>query len=162
RQLEAAEAFRTAAARETGSRALELRRRVAAELINSGRTEEGFAVMTEVLAAAGFHWPKPRMHALATVLWLRIRLRVRGLHFTLRPSHELAPEVRFRLDVLRTAALAMIATDLLGAFEFQTRHMLSSLAAGELHHLASAMTKEMVFAIVVGASKRRAQKLVQL
>ena len=57
-----------------------------------GHIKEGLELIRSVLAAVGFTLPAGPKRALISLLWKRLRLRLRGLNFTERKASEI-PEV---------------------------------------------------------------------
>ena len=66
--------------------ALEHRRQAAELLLFSGNQREAVAVLGKVLHAIGLRLGDGGMRDVAELLWLRLRLRVRGLGFRERPE----------------------------------------------------------------------------
>src|SRR5207245_2040816 len=61
--------------------ALELRRRAAEELLRSGHLEQGLRALNEVLKASGLELARTPARALASALFHRAELSLRGLDF---------------------------------------------------------------------------------
>ena len=141
RPADAAEAYLRAAALGEGVPALDLRRRAAEKLLHSGRIDAGLAELGHVLAAVGVPMPAPR-RALLAIVWNRLRLRLRGLAARPRPDAEIDPLARLRLDACWSASIGLAMLDALRAADFQNRHLLDALAAGDRRHLVRALSGE--------------------
>src|SRR5205823_1035307 len=96
----AAEAYVAAAEGAPIADALELRRRAASQLLRTGHVDRGLALLDDVLRELGMTMPATPRRALASLLWHRARLRVRGLDFARRDARELSPYDLVSLDVL--------------------------------------------------------------
>jgi hypothetical protein len=163
RSAEAAEAFRMAAALSTGSNVLELTQRVAEQLLISGRIDEGLAEARTVLAALGLRMPTTPRRAAVSLLLRRARIRMRGVRFRERAADELAPTTLRLIDLTFSLSQGLIWVDVIRGAEFQSRHVLLALRAGEPYRLARALAIEAGFAATSGGrGPRRATHLLEL
>jgi len=151
---DAAEAYSDAAALSSASDALELRRLAAEQFLIGGRIQEGLDMLKSVLAAAGLGLPKTTGRAVVSLLWHRIWLRLRGLRFVERPADAIPSAQLARIDVCRTVAEGLGHLDTLRAADFQTRHLLLALRAGEPDRLARALALEGGFTAALGGRSR--------
>jgi eukaryotic-like serine/threonine-protein kinase len=152
---DAADAFARAAEAASPQDALELRRRAAEQLLIGGRIEEGLEMLQTVLAAAGLKLAKTHRRALLGLLYRRVRLRLRGLGFVERAPADISPAVLTKIDVCRTVSEGLAHLDTIRATDFQTRHLLLSLDAGEPDRIARALALEAGFVALVGSRVRR-------
>jgi eukaryotic-like serine/threonine-protein kinase len=155
RQAEGAEVYLVAARDSVGTAALELKRHAAEHFLASSHVERGMPILDEVLAAVGVHRPCSGWRGVLNVVWLRIRLRVRGLGFHLRPLHEVPPAMLAKMDVCESAGFALSMTNPWSLLELQTRSFLLALAMGEAQRLAMAFGFEAIFSSLVGPRGRR-------
>jgi hypothetical protein len=147
---EAAAAYVAAARGREPAAALDLRRRAAERLLFSAHAAPGLAILDEVLAAVGLRRLTSARRTMATALWLRARLAVRGLGFTLRSPREIPATLLTKIDVCRSAAVGLMGADQLHAFLFHTRRLLYALDAGEPVRLAEALATEVGMAAMPG------------
>ncbi len=150
RSAEAAEVFHAAASTATGAEALELQRRTAEQLLISGHIDAGLAEVTSVLGAAGLTLPTTPRRAAVSLLLRRARIRIRGLRFRERGSSDIAPSVLKLIDLTFSISQGLIWVDVIRGAEFQTRHVLLALKAGEPYRLARALAIEAGFAATSG------------
>jgi tetratricopeptide (TPR) repeat protein len=138
RGAEAAEIYLDAAAAVEGATvALELRRLAAEQLLRSGRVDHGLVVLGDVLRGAGMSLPRSTLRSIPSLLWRRLRLRLRGLE-PAKPSNARTVQ----LDVCRTAALGLALFDPVRSATFSTRHVHLALDSGDPHRIAFALALE--------------------
>jgi hypothetical protein len=120
--------------------ALELRRIAAEQLLRSGHVDAGIATLRTVLAEVGWSLPASPRRAVPSLLWRRLRLRLRGL----RPAapHPIAPARAARMDVCRTANMGLALFDPVRSAPWATRHLHMALDAGDPFRIAFALAIE--------------------
>ena len=158
RGAEAAEAFLEAAEGANTADALELRRRAAECWLHTGHFDQGVDAIREVLASAGLSISKTPRRALGSLLPRRLWLRVRGLGYTRRDPTQVATEVLTRIDILRSVATGLSMIDVIHGADFNTRHVLAALRAGEPHRVARALAVESAHSST-GGGKTKARTL---
>jgi hypothetical protein len=161
RGADAADAY-LAAADETAAAevALDYRRLAAEQLLVSGHIDRGIELITTVLAALGMSLPATPQRALASLVLRRGLLRARGLRFRERQQGEVAASELTRVDLCWSVAGGLAMVDVVRGADFQTRHLLLALRAGEPTRVARALAVEGGFHAVGGPrSRRRAAKL---
>ncbi len=158
---EAAYAYVEAAGEVGGDEALELWRRGADQLLRSGRVDEGLAAIEGVLAAMGMRLaPTPR-RALLSLLFRRAHIRLRGLGYRERAAADVPPSDLVRIDTCWSVAAGLSNVDTIRGADFQTRHLLLALRAGEPYRVARALAMEAAYASSAGGRGRaRVEKLV--
>ncbi|MFH0902917.1 MAG: serine/threonine-protein kinase PknK, partial [Pseudomonadota bacterium] len=96
----------------------------------------------------------PRRALLAYLLG-RARLRLRGLGCRLRDSGEVGAEQCALIDVCWSVAIGLGYVDTIRGADFQTRHLILALEAGEPYRLARALAIEAAYSSVGGGSSKR-------
>ncbi len=163
RGAEAAQVYLEAAELAGAADALEYRRLAAEHLLRSGHIDRGIDLIEAVLGEVGLQGPRSPKLALLSLAFRRARLRLRGVRFKKRDASEIPPAELRRLDVCWAAATGQAMVDQVRGVDYQTRHMLLALRAGEPYRLARAAAVEAGFQSVRGPrGQRRAEKLVDL
>jgi serine/threonine protein kinase/tetratricopeptide (TPR) repeat protein len=160
RGFEAARAYEEAAKGATAAESLECRRRAAEQLLRSGHVDEGLGVLESVLSAVGLRLSKSPKGALLSLLFRRAVLAVRGLGFASREASEIPAAVLTRIDVCWAVAIGLARIDNIRAADFQTRHLLLALRAGESYRIARALATEAGFSSTLG-KPRRTERLLK-
>ena len=162
RQGEAGEAYLAASEGAPAAAALDLKRRAAQHFLASHHVDRGLPILDEVLAAVGLRRGRTNRATLARLLWLRLRLALRGFRFRTRPESEISAGLLARLDVCESTWVGLgLSNQLLAAAEFHARFLRDSLAAGEPRRLALALAAEVFFACLLGPEKlRRSARLM--
>src|SRR5687768_2243964 len=147
-----AEHYLEAARNIDQSRALDLQRKAAEQLLMGGHIEEGLQVIQTVLSAVGFKLAAGPKLALLSLLIRRLHLRLRGIEFVKRDVSEIPKEQILRIDICWAVAAGLGNVDTIRAADFQTRHLLLALRAGELYRVARALNLEAGFTATAGKS----------
>jgi serine/threonine protein kinase len=162
RGAEAAHVYLSAAEGASAAETLELQRRAAEQLLRSGHVDEGLAVFRKVFDRFGMKLPATPRMALLSFLLRRIQLWLRGLSFRERSASEIPAEDLLRIDVCWSVAAGLSLIDTIRGRDFQTRHMILALRAGEPYRVARAMGMEAGYTAYLGGwqARFRTQKLV--
>ncbi|HEY2748995.1 MAG TPA: hypothetical protein VGL86_30450, partial [Polyangia bacterium] len=114
-----------------------------------------------VLGAVGMRFPSTPARALTSLLFKRAHIRLRGLKFQERDQSQISAEMLTRIDTCWSAASGLSMVDTIRSADFQARHMLLALEAGEPYRVARALAMEggLLATAGVGAEKQ-ALKLV--
>ena len=141
--------------------ALDLRRRSAEQFLRAGHVDEGLAAVRDVLDAVGLSLPETPARAFASLLYRRARLSLRGLDYQERDGDH-APEELTRIDVCWSVGNGLNGVDVVRGADFQARHLLYALNAGEPYRIARALASEAIFAAMEGGDggRERAATLV--
>jgi serine/threonine protein kinase len=160
----AANAYRKAAGKANATRALDLERRAADQLLRSGHIDQGLDAMRGVLAAIGMKIPPTPFATFLTFLFWLVRIRVRGTGFRRRETTEISPHELTRIDTCWSVAFGLSITDPLRGATFQLRTLALSLEAGELYRVARAMALHAGHTATTAGRRGwpRAEKLLQL
>jgi serine/threonine protein kinase len=159
---EAGEAYLQASAGATREEALELTRRAAQQLLQSGCIEAGLAASERVLRALGMRLASTPWGALLALLGNRARLRLRGLDFQEQREIDLAPDTLQRIDASWSIAIGLAMIDNIRGADFQARNLLLALEAGEPLRIVRALASEATLVASTGkAGARRALRLLE-
>ena len=162
RPAEAAEAYLDAAADAERLHRAELERRGAEQFLIAGHIDRGVDVMRGVLGAAGMWLPRSPRTAFASLLLHRAQLRWRGLAFVERDASQVPAETLLRIDACWSVLTGLALVDSIRAWDFETRHLLLALKAGEPSRIARAFAIEVSFAALAGGpSRQRASEFAE-
>ncbi|MGZ3438682.1 MAG: serine/threonine-protein kinase, partial [Polyangia bacterium] len=163
RGYEAALEYRRAAEGADPDLATDLVRRAADELLRCGRLVEGMNAMREVMRSIGWRPAESRRGILASLLWQRARLGLRGLGYTVRKPNEVPAQELARLDTLYAASSALGMIDNLLGADVQTRHLRTALAVGEESRVVRALAIDVVYRAAAGGTRNlgKAQTLAR-
>jgi eukaryotic-like serine/threonine-protein kinase len=150
RPAEAARVYLDATKLAPVDQALEFQRRAAEQFLMGGHINEGLDVLRRVLAIVGFKLAPDPKRALVSLLRQRVLLRLRGLSFKPRKLSEISPDELLRIDTCWAVAAGLGLVDTMRAFDFQTRHLLLALRAGEVYRIARALCFEVGFNAMAG------------
>jgi eukaryotic-like serine/threonine-protein kinase len=158
----AADAYLEAAGTAGPQERVELQRRAADQLLRSGHVDRGLAVVRGVLEALGMRLaPTPR-RALLSLLLRRLRIRLRGLGYRECEAAEIAPRDLMRIDTCWSVAVGLSLVDNIRGADFQGRHLLLALEAGEPYRVARAVALESAHHAAGGSrTRKRTQELVR-
>lgn len=163
RSGEAAEAYLRATEDAPREEANRLQRRAAEEYLRSGQIDTGIRTLEEVLTTVGAKLPSSRTATLASLVWHRLRLRLRGFGFRERAASEIPRGVLERVDIHWAVVMGLGPVDALRSADFLTRQLLLALDAGEPFRVVRALANEVIFQASSGnralESTRRIQAL---
>ena len=162
RGIEAAPEYLAAAATCEPELARELRRCAAEELLRSGHFEQGMQQLSEVLAEVGLKLPQTRQRAIISMVLRQAQLRLRGLGYTERPVDQIPQQELARVDAAWTVVTGLAFNDTIYSADFQVRHLLLALRAGEPYRVARALAIECSTLATIGASPKRIDRLYRL
>ena len=150
RGAEAAQAYLNAAVSATEAETLELKRLASTQLLISGHLDDGLALLRTLFAPMGMSMPETPRRALASLIWHRARLRLRGLRFHERDESQVSPMDLTRIDLCWSAVTGLSMIEPIRGADFQTRGLLLALRAGEPFRIARAMAMEAAHRATVG------------
>jgi serine/threonine protein kinase/tetratricopeptide (TPR) repeat protein len=157
RPAEAAQAYLDVAELTSARHSLEFKRRAAAQLLMGGHINEGLELIQSVLAAVGLSYPASPRSALLSLLLKRLQVRLRGLKFTERDEGQIPEFDLVRLDTCFAVAAGLGSVDLIRGADFQSRHLLLALRAGEPFRMARALAFEAAWTAARGGLERSEQ-----
>jgi eukaryotic-like serine/threonine-protein kinase len=162
RGAEAAQAYLSAAMASGPVLSVELHRRAAQQFYVSGHIEDGLRVLTHVLAKLDMTLPATARQALLSLFFRRAQIRLRGLRFAERHESEIAGQDLLRIDTCWAVGVSMGPLDMVRGADFQARHLLLALRAGEPYRIARALAMEANYVAMRGNKGRaRARRLLQ-
>lgn len=141
----AAEAYMAASDGAPASDALDLGRRAAEGLFWAGYVDAGMAGLGAVLAAVGLKVPRTPEQALASLMFRRAQIRLRGLRFEERDAGAIPGDELSRIDVCWSAALGLAIVDPIRGADFQALGLLLALKSGEPYRITRALAFEAVY-----------------
>src|SRR5207253_3899026 len=120
------------------------------------------ATLSAVLDAIGMRMASTPRRALARLLLGRARIRLRGLSYRERDAAAVDPEELIRIDVCRSASIGLSMIDTIHGAEFQARHTLLAVRAGEPFRIAVALALEAGHTTYGGGidAERRAEQII--
>ena len=159
RGAEAAQCYLDAVPGAAAAESVELHRRAAQQLLTSGHVDEGVRVMRAVLATLGMHLPESTRAVVLSLVIGRARLALRGLRFRERDETRIPPRELLRIDACWSVAVGLGQVDMVRGADFQARHLLLALRAGEPYRVARALALEAGYSATAGTrSRKRSEK----
>jgi eukaryotic-like serine/threonine-protein kinase len=140
RGTEAADAYLDAASGVDPTRALVHTRQAAEQLLRSGSIDRGIELLGQVLTASGLTIPRSDWRALLSLLWRRLRLRLRGLRY--RPRAQTPADADRLADACWAGAVGLAVVDPIRSSDFAARLLLMALGLGDEMRIARALAVE--------------------
>jgi eukaryotic-like serine/threonine-protein kinase len=162
RPREAADQFLAAADGADASSTLELRRRAAEQLLQSGYVSEGMDMTRTVLEGVGLSLPRTPLRGLMSMLARRAWLRIRGLGFKPRPITECSQADLTRVDVCEGTSFGLAMVDPFRSADFAARFLHLALKLGEPWRVSRAIALEADWLAAMMSSKRSHRLLSRL
>lgn len=145
-----------AAAKDLDPRkAIDLHRRAAEQFLINGYIREGIGVLRKVLATVNIKLPDTTQGALISYLWTRFHLWLRGLGYKETSIGEVSSEALLGIDVCWSAIVGLAYVNTKRALDFQSRHLLMALNAGEPYRVARALALEIAHSATTGTRSHR-------
>jgi hypothetical protein len=161
RGVEAADVLLAASEGADAATRFACQRRAAEQLLGYGHLERGREILEGVLHEIGERLPATSGRALASLVWQRARLRLRGTGWTPCDASEVPARRLAEIDVCQTVAIGLGMIDSVRGAAFQSRGLYLALGAGERRRVARAVGFEAVYqATSGGRGLHRARKLV--
>jgi serine/threonine protein kinase len=133
-------------------------KRLAADhFLRAGRKDEGLALIREVMRAAGLRYSDSPRAALASLLWDRLVLAVRGLGYRERAPADVPAEALERFDVLWSAMIGHALVDPIRSGELNSRAVRMGLALGDPLRLVRCLAAEAAYSASLGGRARWAR-----
>ena len=118
-------------------------------------------VIRTVLHALQMRLAPSPLVALASLSWRRARIRWRGLAFVARDPDHIPVDSLLRIDTCWSVTTGLTMVDSIRAVDFNARHLLLALDAGEPYRIARALALEALFLASRGAGVRRAAQCAE-
>ncbi len=147
---EAAAEFLLAAEEAPVDYAMSLRVCAAEQMLRTGHLDEGSRLFDDILHQLGMRIPATPRRALFSVLGLRARIRLRGLSFEPTDPERIDPDLRRKIEACWAVSSGLGMVDTMRGMEFQARHLLLSLQAGDVLHISRAFAIEAMYLSVAG------------
>jgi hypothetical protein len=139
---------------------LVLRRRAAEQFLRSGYIDDGLGVLGDLLGLVDMRLAQTPRRALLALLLRRAWIRLRGVRFRERDASQLPPSEIAKLDICWSVAVGLTMVDTIHGSDFQARHLLLALKAGEPYRIALGLGLEAGHrAIPGGRSRREAEQI---
>ncbi|TNE88470.1 MAG: hypothetical protein EP330_13945 [Deltaproteobacteria bacterium] len=162
RAVEATDAWLAATEGAPSVQRTELRRIAAQHLFASGHVDRGHAVLAEASREVSLWVPSPRFARVLDLVWHIAVAAWRGTAFS--PRAEPLPEVeRLRIDLCFSAMVGLVGSDRLASAQYQARHLVAALRAGDPPRIARALAGEAVQQAFRGGEgpSQRAEELLR-
>ena len=160
RGLDAATAYLEAVPGHRTAQVLELKRLAAEQYLISGFVDLGLEVTRQVLRTQGMRMARGSFGAMASLLWRRFLVRLRGIGYRERDETEIPQTELVRVDVLHSVARGLAGTDHIRGADFSTRFLLAALRVGEPSRILAALTLEASFAASITPESSYAMKIL--
>ncbi|MCP4449172.1 MAG: protein kinase [Myxococcales bacterium] len=134
--------------------ALDQRRKAAESLMRAGHVDRAVELFKNVLASVNLSFSSSNRRAVFNLLFWRAYLSIRGVTFRKRGASELSPDELFKIDVCGSCGWAFGANDLFRGAEFQTRHVVLALRAGEPGRVGIGLSVEAAYRALQGKKGR--------
>lgn len=161
RGTEAGDVYLQAADDATPAEALDLQRLAAEQFLRNGQVEKGMAAIHKFLAVVGTKLPKTRRGALASLIYRRALIRLRGLRYKERHASQVPQDELARIDTFWSVASTLGVLDNIRGGDFNGRTLLLALKAGEPNRLIGALAIETIYSSLNNeGSRHRRDKLL--
>lgn len=160
RGVEAAEAFLAAAAGRSGEARLDLERRAGEQELRAGLLVKGRQTFESVMSELGLKMPTNTLAGIASLLYWRLRLRLRGTHFEPQPVAKRDPRAAMRVDAMHGVAIGLSVSEPAIAGSLGARTVMEAFALGDPERAARALLLELVFVSTEGT--KSAEKVERL
>lgn len=142
RSAEASDAYIAAVNAAKDVEGDELRTRAAQQMLQAGRMREGLDALQGLLRSRNQRFASTSAGSVASFLYSRARLKLRGIDFEERGATWISPERLSEVDLLWSVSCSLVMVDMTRGADLQTRHLLAALDAGEPYRVARALAIE--------------------
>lgn len=145
-----------------GTNGLDLRRQAAERLMVSGYLDEGIEVSRKIAQTLGVNLPKSATVAALSLLWSRIRVRLRGFDFVPQEEQTLSHQSLLHADILASLSRGLALTNHILGANCSARYLLIALSLGEPRRVMEAMTLEANFAAAVSVNSSYVRRILDV
>src|SRR5262249_57624831 len=107
-----------------------------------GDMDEGIGGVSSAIETIGMRLAATPRRALLSLVARRAYVRLRGLGFQERDARDVPAEELLRIDTCWSVSVGLAYVDTFRAADFQARHLLLALRAGEPYRVARALAME--------------------
>ncbi|MFY0578063.1 hypothetical protein ACN28S_30445 [Cystobacter fuscus] len=150
---EAAPLFIRLAEQAPESEWLDLQRCAVEQYLATGHLDEGLAHLDSLLGRLRLTYPRSTARALFRLLWMMLRLRVRGVEFRERLDSEIPRDTLTRIDMCWAVGKALADVEPLRGIGFQIHSLLLALDAGAASRVARGLVMLGPMQIWLGTSR---------
>jgi tRNA A-37 threonylcarbamoyl transferase component Bud32 len=150
----AALAFTEAMPGSSAAELLELKRRVAEQLLNAGYYQEGMTACNGFIQDLGIQVPRGSGRVFAQLVLTNLWIWLRGLGSRIRERDRLSPHEVSRVDAYWAMATGLATYDPFLAQLFHSRGLLTALKAGEPYRLSRAIALSALTTVVLSPAAR--------
>jgi serine/threonine protein kinase len=150
----AAAAFAEAMPGSAAAELLDLKRRVAEQLLNAGYYQEGMAACNAFIEGLGIRVPKGPGRVFVQLLLTNLWLALRGLRSRIREPDQIPAQDVSRIDAYWAMAKGLASYDPIRAQLFHSRGLLTALGAGEPYRLSRAVALSALTSILMSPAGR--------
>lgn len=159
RGLEAADAFRLAAAGAAPAQSMQLRSLATTELLRAGQIASAYRELQSADELTGLRVPRSSAAALRMLLWRRLQLRFKRMRWRKRVAPS-AAQLGQRADMLWGIGAALVCMDSLRGAVYHAEHLLVALRSNDPYRLARALAVEAALAASSNRDPARTQFLL--
>ncbi len=159
RSSEAGRLLRELADEVAPEQKLMFQRRAAEQLLHAGHVVEGLALSGLVLQEIGEAPPRGFWASMFSFAWGRLRLKLRGMDFTVRSEAELPRAQLDHIDTLMGINKGLVLHLEIHAFVLHNRLVRLTLDAGEPRRLCTMLCSEMTVVAVLGEGQGVVERL---
>ena len=152
--IAAAEGYLEAAKQGDPALYAECMRRAAALLVGSGDLDRGMSAVVSALGGIGDALPSSPARAVASLLWHRGRLRLRGMGFRKTESMRVEPSAAERLETFNAVASTFSMIDPVCGAAYQARALHLALELGDASRIGRALALEATYLASQGGIAR--------
>ncbi len=159
RGRDAADAYTKAAEGADPTTQLTCRIRVAEQLVQSGRLENGTTLLLSLFQEHGHDFPRSQLQVVLRVRWYRLLLAVRGLRWTDRPPSEISPRDLAILALYKAASRGLLLVDPFRAAYFVIRGLHLAMDIGDRNYVMDFLILEVSYR--VGEESKKHAKFIR-